>query len=64
MTNKKKSIATLVAVVLATALTVPVAAAEVPTIRVSSYKGSTLEAGREKWPDHWPQRDGVHCHFQ
>lgn len=43
MTNKKKSIATLAAVVLAIVLAVPGAAAEAPAIRVSSYKGSTLE---------------------
>ena len=42
MTNKKKSIATLAAVVLAIVLAVPSAAAEAPAIRVSSYKGSTL----------------------
>ena len=45
MTNKKKSIATLAAVVLAIVLAVPSAAAEAPAIRVSSYKGSTLEVG-------------------
>ena len=45
MTNKKKSIATLAAVVLAIVLAVPGAAAEAPAIRVSSYKGSTLEVG-------------------
>ena len=45
MTNMKKRIAaTLTAAILATALTVP-AAAEVPSIRVSSYKGSTLGVG-------------------
>ena len=45
MTSMKKHIAaTLTATILATALTVP-AAAEAPAIRVSSYKGSTLEAG-------------------
>ena len=45
MTSMKKRIAaTLTATILATALTVP-AAAEVPSIRVSSYKGSTLEVG-------------------
>lgn len=45
MTSMKKHIAaTLTATILATALTVP-AAAEVPAIRVSSYKGSTLEVG-------------------
>ena len=45
MTNKKKSIVVLVTVVLAIALAVPGAAAEAPAIRVSSYKGSTLEVG-------------------
>ena len=45
MTSMKKRIAaTLTATILATALTVP-AAAEAPAIRVSSYKGSTLEVG-------------------
>ena len=45
MTSMKKRIAaTLTATILATALTVP-AAAEPPAIRVSSYKGSTLEVG-------------------
>ena len=46
MTSMKKRItATLTATILATALTVP-AAAEAPAIRVSSYKGSTLEVGQ------------------
>lgn len=45
MTNMKKRIAaTLTAAILAAALTVP-AAAEAPAIRVSSYKGGTLEVG-------------------
>lgn len=45
MTSMKKHIAaTLTAAILAAALTVP-AAAEAPAIRVSSYKGSTLEVG-------------------
>ncbi len=45
MTSIKKHIAaTLTATILATALTVP-ASAEPPAIRVSSYKGSTLEVG-------------------
>ena len=45
MTSMKKRIAaTLTATILATALTVP-ASAEPPAIRVSSYKGSTLEVG-------------------
>lgn len=45
MTSMKKRIAaTLTATILAAALTVP-AAAEAPSIRVSSYKGSTLEVG-------------------
>ena len=45
MTSMKKRIAaTLTATILAAALTVP-AAAEAPAIRVSSYKGSTLEVG-------------------
>lgn len=46
MTSMKKCIAaTLTATILGTALTVP-AAAEPPAIRVSSYKGSTLEVGQ------------------
>lgn len=45
MNNKKKCIATLVAAVLAIVLAVPAASAEAPAIRVSSYKGSTLEVG-------------------
>ena len=45
MINKKKSIAVLVTVVLAIALAVPAVAVETPAIRVSSYKGSTLEVG-------------------
>jgi hypothetical protein len=45
MTSMKKRIAaTLMATILATALTVP-ASAEPPAIRLSSYKGSTLEVG-------------------
>ncbi len=45
MTSMKKRIAaTLTAAILAAELTVP-AAAEAPAIRVSSYKGSTLEVG-------------------
>ncbi len=45
MTSMKKRIAaTLTATILATVLTVP-ASAEPPAIRVSSYKGSTLEVG-------------------
>ena len=44
MTNMKKRIAAaLSATILATVLTVPAIAAEAPSIRVSSYKGSTLE---------------------
>ena len=46
MTSMKKRIAaTLTATILATALIVP-ASAEPPAIRVSSYKGSTLEVGQ------------------
>ena len=47
MTNKKKSIAALAAVVLAAALAFPATAAEEPakSIRVSSYKSNTLEVG-------------------
>ena len=44
MINMKKRIfAVLMATILATVLTVPAIAAEAPSIRVSSYKGSTLE---------------------
>ena len=48
MTNMKKRIATtLTAAILTTVLTVPAMAAETPdkSVRVSSYKGSTLEVG-------------------
>jgi len=47
MTNKKKSIAALAAVVLAAALAFPATAAEEPakSIRASSYKSNTLEVG-------------------
>ena len=46
MTSTKKRItAALTAAILATTLTIPATAAETPTIRVSSYKGSTLEVG-------------------
>ena len=46
MTNTKKRItAALTAAILATTLTIPATAAETPTVRVSSYKGSTLEVG-------------------
>ena len=46
MTSTKKRItATLTAAILAAVLAVPATAAETPTVRVSSYKGSTLEVG-------------------
>ena len=46
MTSMKKRIAaTLAATILVAALAAPGAAAEAPAIRVSSYKGSTLEVG-------------------
>ena len=48
MTNMKKRIATtLTAAILTTVLTVPAMAAETPdkSVRVSSYKGSTLKEG-------------------
>ena len=46
MTNMKKRIAaTLTAAILTTVLTVPATATDTPAIRVSSYKGSTLEVG-------------------
>ena len=43
--TKKRIIATLTAVILTASLAVSAAAAEAPAIRVSSYKGSTLEVG-------------------
>ena len=46
MTSMKKRIAaTLTATILATTLATPAAAAEIPAIRISSYKGSILEVG-------------------
>ena len=42
---KKRTTAALTATVLATTLAIPATAAEAPTIRVSSYKGSSLEVG-------------------
>ena len=46
MTSMKKRIAaTLTATILATTLASPAAAAEIPAIRISSYKGSILEVG-------------------
>ena len=46
MTNTKKRItAALTAAILATTLAIPAIATEAPTIRVSNYKGSTLEVG-------------------
>ena len=46
MTSMKKRIATtLTAAILATTLATPAAAAEIPAIRISSYKGSILEVG-------------------
>ena len=46
MTSTKKHIAAaLTMVTLTIALAIPATAAETPTIRVSSYKGSTLEVG-------------------
>ena len=42
---KKRTTAALTATILATTLTIPATAAEAPTIRVSSYKGSSLEVG-------------------
>ena len=46
MTSTKKRIAaTLTAAIITAALTIPTMATEVPAIRVSSYKGSTLEVG-------------------
>ena len=42
---KKRTTAALTATILATTLAIPATAAETPTIRVSSYKGSTLEVG-------------------
>ena len=46
MTSTKKRItAALMAAILATTFATPATAAETPTIRVSSYKGSTLKVG-------------------
>ena len=46
MTNMKKcSTAVLMAAILTAALAIPAIAVETPAIRVSSYKGSTLEVG-------------------
>ena len=46
MTSMKKRIAAALTVsILATTLAIPTTVAEAPTIRVSSYKGSTLEVG-------------------
>ena len=42
---KKRVAAALTAATLSLALAVPALAAEAPAIRVSSYKGSTLEVG-------------------
>ena len=42
---KKRTTAALTATILATPLAIPATAAEAPTIRVSSYKGSSLEVG-------------------
>ena len=45
MTSTKKRIAAaLTATILSATLAIPTMATETPTIRVSSYKGSTLEA--------------------
>ena len=46
MTSTKKRIAAaLTATILSATLAIPTMATETPTIRVSSYKGSTLEMG-------------------
>ena len=42
---KKRTTAALTAAILATTLAIPAIATEAPTIRVSSYKGSTLAVG-------------------
>lgn len=42
---KKRNTAALTAAILATTLAIPATAAEAPTIRMSSYKGSILEVG-------------------
>ena len=42
---KKRLTAALVAAILAATLTIPATAVEIPAIRVSSYKGSTLKVG-------------------
>ncbi len=43
--TKKRTAAVLTATILTAALTVPAMAIETPAIRVSSYKGNTLEVG-------------------
>ena len=43
--TKKRFAATLTVAILTTVLTVPATATDTPAIRVSSYKGSTLEVG-------------------
>ena len=43
--TKKRTAAVLTATILTATLTVPAMAIETPTIRVSSYKGNTLEVG-------------------
>ncbi|MEY8388612.1 CAP domain-containing protein, partial [Oscillospiraceae bacterium 38-13] len=43
--TKKRTAAVLTAAILTAALAVPAIAVEAPTIRVSCYKGSTLEVG-------------------
>ena len=43
--TKKRTAAVLTATILTATLTVPAMAIETPSIRVSSYKGNTLEVG-------------------
>lgn len=57
----KKHITTaLTATILSAALTVPATAAEIPVIRMSSYKGNSLEAGERSFLTIGPARAGGH----
>lgn len=57
MNSMKKHITTaLTATILSAALTVPATAAEIPVIRMSSYKGNSLEAGERSFLTIGPAR--------
>ena len=67
MTSMKKRIATtLTAATLTIGLTIPATAADMfgESIRVSSYKGTTLKVGERSGSHHRPQRYGLHRHLQ